>query len=115
MSMLSFISAIPARDTIRRGESLNVLGGAANRGGALEADISVWANDGNGWKALATQRFSIDEGEHKHLYFTLRPVSFSRDFWGEEPEELELVIRDSVPGQDENGVMVFITEHCRRK
>ena len=39
MSMLSFISAIPARDTIRRGESLNVLGGAANRGGALEADF----------------------------------------------------------------------------
>ena len=108
MSMLSFISAIPARDTIRRGESLNVLGGAANRGGALEADISVWANDGNGWKALVTHRFSIGEGEHKHLYFTLPPSLFSREFWGEEPEELELVIRDSEPGRDENGVMLFI-------
>ena len=110
MSMLSFISAIPARDTIRRGESLNVLGGAANRGGTLEADICVWANDGNGWKALVTQRYSIGEGEHKHLYFTLHPASFSREFWGEEPEELDLVIRDSVPGQDEHGVMVFISD-----
>ena len=108
MSKLSFLDAIPARDTVRRGESLNVLGGAANSGNALEADISVWANDGNGWKALLTQKFSIGEGEHKHLYFTLCPASFSREFWGEEPEELELVIRDSEPGQDENGVMVFI-------
>ena len=108
MSNLSFLDTIPARNTIRRSESLNVLGGAANSGSALEADISVWANDGNGWKALLTQNFSIGEGEHKHLYFTLRPASFSREFWGEEPEELELVIRDSEPGQDENGVMVFI-------
>ena len=110
MSMLSFIDAIPARDTIRRDESLNVLGGAANGGGTLEADISVWANDGNGWKALTTQRFTIGEGEHKHLYFTLRPASFSREFWGEAPEELELVIRDSEPGRDENGVMIFIAD-----
>ena len=110
MSKLSFIDAIPARDTIRRGESLNVLGGAANSGSAQEADISVWANDGNGWKALVTHRFSIGEGEHKHLYFTLHPASFSREFWGEEPEELDLVIRDSVPGQDEHGVMVFIND-----
>ncbi len=110
MSMLSFINAIPARDTIRRGESLNVLGGAANSGGALEADISVWANDGNGWRALAAQRFSIGEGEHKHLYFTLHPASFSRELWGEAPEELELVIRDAKPGQAENGVMVFICD-----
>ena len=110
MSNLSFLDAIPARNTIRRSESLNVLGGAANSGSALEADIIVWANDGNGWKALVTQKFSIGEGEHKHLYFTLDPASFSRDFWGEEPEELELVIRDSAPGQDENGVMVFISD-----
>ena len=108
MSNLSFLDAIPARNTIRRSESLNVLGGAANSGSALEADISVWANNGNGWKALLTQKFSIGEGEHKHLYFTLRPASFSREFWGEDPEELELVIRDSEPGQDENGVLVFI-------
>ena len=108
MSNLSFLDAIPARNSIRRSESLNVLGGAANSGSALEADISVWANDGNGWKALLTQKFSIGEGEHKHLYFTLRPASFSREFWGEDPEELELVIRDSEPGQDENGVLVFI-------
>ena len=108
MRMLSFIDAIPARNTVRRGESLNVLGGAANSGNALEADISVWANDGNGWRALTTQRFAIAGGEHKHLYFTLSPAAFSREFWGEAPEELELVIRDSEPGQDENGVLVFI-------
>ena len=110
MSNLSFLDAIPARNTIRRSESLNVLGGAANSGSALEADISVWANNGNGWKALLTQKFSIGEGEHKHLYFTLRPASFSRECWGEAPEELELVIRDSEPGRDENGVMIFIAD-----
>ena len=108
MRMLSFIDAIPARNTVRRSESLNILGGAANSGSALEADISVWANDGNGWRALTTQRFAIAGGEHKHLYFTLRPAAFSREFWGEAPEELELVIRDSEPAQDENGVLVFI-------
>ncbi len=108
MSILSFLDAMPARNTIRRGESLNVLGGAANGGGPLETEISVWANDGNGWRALVTQRFSLGEGEHKHLYFTLPPSLFSREFWGEEPEELELVIRDSEPGRDENGVLLFI-------
>ena len=56
MSKLSFLDAIPARNTIRRSESLNVLGGAANSGSALEADISVWANDGKGWKALRITR-----------------------------------------------------------
>ena len=73
MSKLSFIDAIPARDTIRRGESLNVLGGAANSGNALEADISVWANDGNGWRALTTQRFAIAGGNTS--------ISISRCAW----------------------------------
>lgn len=75
MRMLSFIGAIPARNTVRRGESLNVLGGAANSGSALEADISVWANDGNGWRALTTQRFSIAGGGTQASLFHAAPGS----------------------------------------
>lgn len=106
--MLRFIDAIPARGTIRRGDSLNILGGVHNTGEELESEISVWANDGCGWRALVTRRFRIGAGEHKHLYFTLEPRAFSPEVWGEAPEELELAIRDTAP--QENGVMVFITE-----
>lgn len=110
MSALSFIDVIPARQTVRRGDSLNLLGGAANGGKALETEISVWGSDGNGWRAMITRRFLIEEGEHKHLYFTLGPEFFTGDYWGEEPEELELVIRDSEPVPGENGVIVFIAD-----
>ena len=112
VKMLSFIDVIPAKTTVVRGESLNLLGGAANGGEPVEKDISVWGNDGNGWKALMTRRFLIEDGEHKHLYFTLGPEAFSDVFWGEEPEELELIIRDTEPGPDENGVLVFITDQA---
>ena len=108
--MLSFIDVIPARPSIRRGESLNILGGAANHGGELETDISVWGNDGNGWRALITRRVTVGQGEHKHLYFTLGPELFSGELWGVEPEEMELIIRDTEPAERENGVIVFITD-----
>ena len=106
--MLSFIDAIPARTTVRRGESLNLLGGVANGGDAQAVDICVWANDGRGWKKLMTDRFSLEAGEHRHLYFTLGPEAFSSEMWGEAPDELELAIRDTQPRED--GVIVFVED-----
>ena len=101
--MLTFIDVIPAKGSIQTGEALNLLGGAANDSSALETDISVWARSDRGWTALLTKRFQIGEKEHKHLYFTLPPECLM-DF----EDELELIIRDTRPREDESGVMVFI-------
>ena len=106
--MLTFIDVIPSRSSIRPGESLNILGGAANHGEAMETDISVWANAGYGWKSLITKHFFIAEAEHKHLYFTLTPEVLYNILWDDEPEEFELIIRDSEPDDKENGVLVFL-------
>ena len=108
MNMLSFIDAIPARTTVCRGESLNLLGGVANGGAARTLDIGVWANDGRGWKRLMTERVYLDAGEHRHLYFTLGPEAFTAAIWGEAPDELELAIRDTEPPG--NGVAVFVED-----
>ena len=106
--MLSFIDVIPSKSAITPGESLNILGGAANHGEALETDISVWANAGYGWSSLITKRFRLEEGEHKHLYFTLTPELMANELWDGEPDEFELIIRDTKPRADENGVLIFI-------
>ena len=79
--MLSFIDAIPSKNAIAPGESLNILGGAANNGEALDTDISVWANAGYGWISLLTKHFRLEEGEHKHLYFTLTPELMTNKLW----------------------------------
>ena len=106
--MLTFIDVIPSKNTITPDESLNILGGAANHGEALETDISVWANAGYGWISMITRHFTIEEGEHKHLYFTLTPELLYDKLWEDEPEEFELIIRDSKPGMKETGVLIFI-------
>lgn len=108
--MLSYIDVIPAKTTIRRGESLNLLGGAANNADTLDTDMHVWGNAGSGWKSLTCHRVTIEKGEHKHLYFTLRPEMLTETFPDEEVEELELIIRDTEPAPQENGVLVFISD-----
>ena len=108
--MLSFIRVIPTKNSIRPGESLNILGGAANHGETTETDISVWANIGDGWVPLVTQNFRIEAGEHKHLYFTITPDMLLAALWNDGPEEFELIIQDTKPKPDDNGVMVFVTE-----
>ena len=106
--MLSFIRAIPSRSTVGPGERLNVLGGVVNDGPSRLADISVWANAGDGWRRLIATRFALAEGEHKHLYFTLEPEMFSPELWGEAPEALALAIQDTRPEPDAKGAVVFI-------
>ena len=106
--MLSFIDVIPSKNTIAPGESLNILGGAANHGESLETGISVWANAGAGWMELMTKHFLISAGEHKHLYFTLTPELLMNKLWDGEPEEFELIIRDTEPKPEENGVLIFL-------
>ena len=106
--MLRFIDVIPAQESVRRGQSLNLLGGAANDGGAVTADISVWARADGGWEALCTRREEIGAGEHRHLYYTLGPECFSAARWGAEIEELELVISDRRPEDGARGRVVFV-------
>ena len=104
--MLSFIDAIPAKQTISHDESLNVLGGVANSGDDTSSDITLWGKVDNEWKPLETQRFVIGKNEHKHLYFTLRPDRLSACFGDIDIEEIELAISDSEPTKP--GVIVFI-------
>ena len=106
--MLRFIDVIPARESVGRGQSLNLLGGAANDGGAVTAEISVWARAEGGWEALVTRREEIGAGEHKHLYYTLGPACFSTERWGTEIEELELIISDQKPSEDARGKFIFV-------
>lgn len=108
--MLTYIDVIPAKRSIRPGEDLNILGGAANHGSDLETDLTVWGNAGDGWRAIVTERFLIKEGEHKHLYFTLTPEMLRRSVWEDGPEEFDLIIRDKMPAPEENGVMIFVNE-----
>ena len=106
--MLKFIDVIPARERVARGEALNLLGGAANDGGALAVDISVWGRVDETWEALVTRRFEIGAGEHKHLYFTLGPECFSAERWGEEIEDIELITSDARPAANARGTIVFV-------
>ena len=85
--MLRYIDVIPARESMVRGGSLNLLGGVANDGPACAEDVTVWGNAGDGWRALVTRRFDIAEGEHRHLYFTLTPELLDPARWGGEVPE----------------------------
>ena len=104
--MFSFIDAIPAKQTISRSESLNVLGGVVNSGDDTSTDISLWGRYDRDWRRLETQWFEIRKNEHKHLYYTLRPETISTCFGDEEIDEIELAISDSEPIKP--GVIVFI-------
>ena len=106
--MLKFIDVIPSRERVLPGESLNILGGAANGGDDVTAEIGVWGRTDGGWRLLMSRTVTVEKGEHKHLYFTLPPELFSEPFWEEDPEELELIIRDRKPEESENGIMIFI-------
>ena len=106
--MLKYIDVIPSRESVPRGEALNILGGVANDGDATRVDISVWGRVDEAWEALATARTEIGAGEHKHLYFTLGPECFSADRWRQEIEDIELRIGDRRPGPQDRGIIVFI-------
>ena len=104
--MFSFIDAIPAKQTISRIESLNVLGGVVNSGDDTSAGITLWGRVDNEWKPLVTKRFEVGKNEHKHLYYTLRPEMLFACFGDEEIDEIELAISDTEPTKP--GVSVFV-------
>ena len=108
--MFSYIDVIPSKSSIRPDEDLNILGGAANHGEAVETDMTVWGNTGSGWVPLITRHMLIEKGEHKHLYFTITPEILYEKLWKEGPEEFDLIIRDTEPAKDEAGVLVFVRE-----
>lgn len=105
--MLTFIPVIPSKEAPAPGEALNVLGGAANHGEAITAEITVWGRTEGDWRALVTRSFRVEAGEHKHLYFTLSPELLSPRFWGGEIDALELRISDRKPSPLDRGKAVF--------
>ena len=49
--------------------------------------------------------------EHKHLYFTIPPEMFQKEYWGQKYlEEIELLISDKIPEKDTPGKLIFIEE-----
>ena len=108
--MLSYIDVIPACERVRRGESLNLLGGVANDGAATTVDIRVWGRVDTTWKVLATARVELAAGEHRHLYFTLEPECFSEARWQAEVEDIELCISDRKPDAAARGRLVFVEQ-----
>ncbi|MBQ5341740.1 MAG: hypothetical protein J6W57_07050 [Oscillospiraceae bacterium] len=108
--MFSYLDVIPSKSSIRPDEDLNILGGAANHGDAVETDMTVWGNTGSGWVPLITRHMLIEKEEHKHLYFTITPEILWENLWKEGPEEFDLIIRDTEPGDDETGVLIFVKD-----
>ena len=106
--MLSYMKPIPAKDAVLRGEELNILSGVSGSDEDMSFKVTVWGRIGAGWKPLSEKEIDLDGGEHKHLYFTLQPEVFSASFWGEETDEIELLVSDKKPEDDERGVVVFI-------
>ena len=106
--MLSYMNVIPAKESVSRGEALNLLGGVANDGEAVALDIRVWGRVDRRWTPLAVQRAELQKNEHRHLYFTLGPECFSEDRWGEQIGEIELIISDREPEQAATGSMIFV-------
>jgi len=106
--MLHYIDVIPAKTCVARHESLNILGGVANDGGAVTVDISVWGRASDTWERLATNRTEIRANEHKHIYFTLTPDCFSAERWHEEIEDIELITDHEMPDADARGVIIFV-------
>lgn len=106
--MLRFIDVIPSRERVLPGESLNILGGAANSEDAVTVHIGVWGRTEGSWRLMMSRTVTVEKDEHKHLYFTLPPELFAEPFWENAPEELELIIRDRKPEESEYGVMIFI-------
>ena len=106
--MLTFFDVIPTKDTIHRGESLNILGIMYNKGEDTSAVVSVWGKTDDEWRNLTSREYDILSEEHKHMYFTLDAELFTENFWGEEPEELEICISDTKPGKEQNGILIIV-------
>lgn len=106
--MLSYMKPIPAKENISRGEELNILSGVSGAKEDMTLTVTVWGRISASWKELTTKEFVLSCGEHKHLYFTLKPEVFSADFWGEEIDEIELLVSQFKPSDSERGVIIFI-------
>lgn len=106
---MKYIDVIPSQGTVKYADSLNVLGGVANDSPKKAlAGISVWGRVGSAWVQMMTQNYEIDAGEHKHLYFTIPEKCFIDEYWGEELEEMELVISDRKPDDSKQGILIFV-------
>ena len=99
--ILKFIDVIPSKGTITPGTSLNVLGGVINPGESVTVKITLWGKAEDIWKPLLSQEV--------HLYFTIPPEMFQKEYWGlKDLEEIELLISDKIPEKDTPGKLIFV-------
>lgn len=62
-----------------------------------------------GMDFLHMEGFKIKE--HKHLYFTIPPEMFQKEYWGQKYlEEIELLISDKIPEKSTPGKLIFVEE-----
>ena len=88
-----------------------MLGGVINPGEAVTVKITLWGKAEDIWKPLLSQEVLLEEKEHKHLYFTIPPEMFQKEYWRlKDLEEIELLISDKIPEKDTPGKLIFIEE-----
>ena len=78
---------------------------------AVTVKITLWGKAEDIWKPLLSQEVLLEEKEHKHLYFTIPPEMFQKEYWRlKDLEEIELLISDKIPEKDTPGKLIFIEE-----
>lgn len=108
--MILYHTIIPAENPAKYGKPLNLLLVAENLAEeTITAPVRLFGNDGSGWRELLSEDRELPAHEHVHLYFQIPADRFEPGFWdGEEPEELELLASETVPGPKEQGLLLFI-------
>ena len=109
MEPIACVGLIPAENPARRGQSLNVLVMAVNRGQeARTTVVRVFGRVEEDWKELTAQTCSLQGGEHAHLYFNIPAQWTTPSAWEvEELEELALTAGASAPEPWGPGVLFF--------
>lgn len=107
---VKYCSLIPAEDSVRQGQPLNILLVAENTTDkALTHVVRLYGNDGSGWRELLAQSRELPAHDHAHLYFQIPAQCFEAGFWdGETPEEIEILAADRLPKPEEQGLLLFL-------
>lgn len=110
MTVLICYGILPAKETVKRGESLNVLlMMESTESGTFP--VPIWGNTESAWKLLLKEKRDFKANEHIHLYFNIPEDRFTDAFWdGKKPEEMSLYVGQDAPQECNAGVMVFIDD-----
>ena len=107
---VKFTEVMPTSNSVKQGESLNVLVGAINKTDKpLEISAAIWGKVENEWKKLLSRSYDLAPNEHRHLYFNIPAECFSSKYWQlDEIDEIELHASENCPSENTEGILVFV-------